>query len=165
MPSTRLLIVFLCISFLFSCKQKTSEVNNQEINLSLNTFWWLQGAWDGGEYPDRYFQYWNVGSDSIIIGENLIVVQNDTLFYQDVKIIKRGSTIVYKTRPKWIYEQPYTYRIKVNKNGEHVFEDTSLEFPQRIVIALNEDGSLYYRLEGTINGQAAYEDFTLYKPE
>lgn len=161
------MICFVLFSFflILGCKQKSSVNESLAVDLDMKKFSWMQGAWTGGEIEDRFFQYWGVINDSVITGENLIVLQNDTLFFHSIRIFKKGHTIVYKTEPKWMFETPASYKIKVNSNGEHVFEALENEFPQRIIFVLNADGSMYYRLEGVISEQTHYEDFVLYKSE
>ncbi|MBN1187478.1 MAG: hypothetical protein JXB49_34700 [Bacteroidales bacterium] len=163
----RIRCVILCFLCCVACKPKPEPGNTplSSLDLDLSTMNWIIGTWQSEDGSNYAFQVWEKQNDSVFIANNIVVVDPDTIFNHSIKIQPVDNKIILEIIPNNEYEEPEKYLMIVNKNGEHVFENKMKDFPQRIIFVFNTDGSLYYRLEGSIEGQAQYQDFNLNKTE
>ena len=156
--------VILCL-LCIACKQKpeTGNIPLETSDFDLSKMNWIIGIWKSDSTNNFVSQKWQKQGDSVITAENIVIVDEDTIFNHGIKIYPVGNDVVLETKPAKWFEDEEKYMMIVNKNGEHVFENKMKDFPQRIIFIFNTDGSLYYRLEGSVEGKAQYQDFTLYK--
>lgn len=54
-----------------------------------------------------------------------------------------------------------SFKLVKHGEGEALFENPEHDFPQRIIYRLEKDGSLFARIEGTINGKERGVDFPM----
>ena len=158
--------VILCVMCI-ACKHKP-ETGNASLgpsNFDLSKMNWIIGSWKSDSTTSFVRQKWEKQSDTLITAENITIVNEDTIFNHFIKVYPVGNNVILETKPAKWYEDEEKYMMIVNKNGEHVFENKMKDFPQRIILYFNTDGSLYYRLEGSVEGKPQYQDFTLYKKE
>jgi len=142
---------FFCvvILFLFSC-----NTNNNTVS-----FQWLEGKWEGKINDSMLiFEEWNTSNDKILSGTGGMCVKNDTVFAEKIFILKKDNNYYYRAEVKE-NEQPVDFAYMQTTNDSIVFENTTHDFPQRIVYYYKTAGKLYAHIDGTIKGKYRKEIF------
>lgn len=137
---------------------------NRSVKLEFQKMAWLEGLWTNPDDSIHIFTLWRRPNDSILSGSSWQMKGKDSIPVQINEISSVNEDISLSIE-SFGNNDGYSddYVLVTNKNGEHVFESASKDFPKRIIYKLNPDGSLYIRLEGTTDGQARYQEKILTK--
>jgi hypothetical protein len=151
------LFIFTFLMFM-SCSRQNSGSNQQEN--SDRKFAWLIGTWSNSSPEGSLYEIWNVENDSALAGFNFMLVNNDTVFYERIRIEKSGHDWHYIPVVKNQNDgMPVTFTLISESDGKFIFENKLHDFPQRIVYFHKSTDSLHAWIEGMDKGKFRQEDF------
>ena len=120
---------------------------------------WLSGCWER-THGDRHIQeQWMAPAGGVMLGMSRTVEAGALREYEYMRIEEQGGGLVFIARPSG-QEGASFPSISVTAS-KVVFENPAHDFPQRVIYARGEDGSLQARIEGAMDGKAQGVDFTL----
>lgn len=154
------------IIFLFSCspQPKKEEITDKKTNTNLQKFEWLLGTWTNITPEASLFEIWDETNDSAYTGKSYMIVNNDTTFFEKIKLEKRGGSFFYiPTVNNQNSNQPVMFKLISELNGNFIFENKEHDFPQRIIYNNGEPGILKAKIEGEDEGKFRTEEFVLKK--
>ena len=93
----------------------------------------------------------------LMVGMNRLVSSGRVRSFEFLRIQALGDTIAYLASPN--NRTPTVFPLKELGEKRVVFENLKHDFPQRVMYWLGDDGRLFARVEGMMNGKAAAEDF------
>ena len=142
-----------CAAFLFSCKEKTAEISE---------FAWLEGKWTGMQEGAEFFELWQPASGDKMHGLGGGVMNNDTIFSEEVSIEKREDGLYYTAN---VSENgaPVSFKFTGYKQDSAVFENPEHDFPQRIVYFKGPADKLYACIDGKQKGAYNKVEFSFTK--
>lgn len=148
------IIILFFITMFSSC---TSLEKNQN---SLEEFTWLLGRWSNISDEGRFYEIWTRSNDSVFIGESFLIVDQDTVFAEEIILKGDSKGIFYEPKVKGQNdEKPVNFQL-ISSKGKWVFENKEHDFPSRIIYSNPSDDSLYARIEGNQNGKFRKEEFS-----
>jgi len=80
--------------------------------------------------------------------------------FEFLRIVESDAGIHYISKPSQNKEESAFKLVKSSAN-EVVFENSTHDFPQRIIYRLTKPDALSSRIEGTMNGKASGVDFPM----
>lgn len=154
-----LTLIFL-VMVLFACRTRQEQQSAREdARQEFARMKWLQGIWQQQNDSAESYQEWIMPNDTTIEETSWVKKASDSSATEKFLIQQEDDGIIMSvTLPEQEGAAPLYFHLVSNKNGEHVFEDQSNKYPQRLIIRLNPDGSLYYRQEGMVDGQSHFNE-------
>ena len=126
---------------------------------------WMEGLWKEATDSITAYHQWHFTDDTDLEETGWMVKTRDSVWLEKMNIhADEEEGIVLEYEKQGLNEGiPYGYRLVKNRNGEHVFENQSHKFPERIIILLRPDGAMYVRTEGNISGENHYNELMMNK--
>jgi hypothetical protein len=146
-----LYIVFLVLPLINACSGAQ--------NLSMHKFDVLLGSWERIEGNSRFIEHWTKTNDNLYQGSSVEIIKGDTVFAENIDLIKKGSSIYYIVSFPTIATAPVSFQLVSTKPW--TFENKENDFPQRIVYQRPVKDSLKAHIEGTSDGNFQKIEFPM----
>jgi hypothetical protein len=118
---------------------------------------WLAGSWARDSAGTRSEEHWMAARGGLMAGMNRRVSGGRARSFEFLRIQALGDSIAYLASPN--NRTPTVFPLKELGEKRVVFENPKHDFPQRVMYWLGSDGRLFARVEGTMDGKPAAEDF------
>ena len=150
LPTMKLLIALIVVGSMLG---RTDQAPKP----TLDDLAWLAGSWVGTVRGLDMEEHWTAAKGHSMIGIHRDVREGRTLAFEFLRIEQQGDQIVYLSMPNG--RSPATaFPLREVTGTRVVFENPTHDFPQRILYW--KDGTdLRARIEGTMNGKAASEEW------
>ena len=123
----------------------------------LSVLAWMEGHWIGKDGAVDVEELWLGPKGNTMLGLHRDVAGTRTRMFEFLRIEATTEDITYWASPKGRTATPF--RLK-EVNGQHAtFENPQHDFPQRIIYWLDKEGALHAKIEGTMNGKAASQEW------
>ncbi len=121
---------------------------------------WLSGLWEGDDGKLAMEELWlpPKGGMMAAIHRDYSIAKGKTVSFEFLRIEETRDGLVYLAMPQGRPATPF----KLVEGGPErlVFENKAHDFPTRILYWRTPDGLLHARIEGTMKGQPASEEWT-----
>jgi hypothetical protein len=118
---------------------------------------WMSGSWSGTARGIEMEEHWTAPRGDSMIGVHRDVAKGRTASFEFLRIEQQGDQIVYLSMPNG--RSPATpFPLKEVSGTRVMFENPTHDFPQRIIY-WKDGADLRARIEGTMNGKAASEEW------
>ena len=121
------------------------------------TLSWMSGRWAGSQGGTEMEEIWTAPRGGTLLGVHRDVKDGRTVSFEFLRIEAVPEGLTYFASPQGRPATPF--RAVENAKGRVVFENREHDFPTRILYWLGGDGTLHARIEGTLRGQAASEEW------
>ena len=139
-----------------SGRQESARIN------SLMQLDWLLGSWANLSDEGNFYEEWARDNDSSFSAYSFMTISGDTIFSESVSLVMKSFDVFYIVSvDNQNEEQPVSFKLVSNHNGEFIFENKEHDFPQRINYKNPAPDSLHARIEGTINGKFSQQEFPM----
>jgi uncharacterized protein DUF6265 len=119
---------------------------------------WMAGNWRGVQGGVEMEEFWQAPKANTMLGLHRDVARGRTVSFEFLRIEATAEAITYWASPRG---RPATaFRLIEQKEKRVVFENATHDFPQRVIYWLGDDGALHAKIEGTMNGKPAAEEWT-----
>lgn len=136
-----------------------SSAHAQPAKPSINDLSWLAGCWEANVRGRKVNEHWMKPGGGIMLGMARTVSQGKAAEFEFTQIREdKDGSIYYVAKPSGQAEASFKLVILKNKKMA-VFENPQHDFPQRIIYSRLSDGSLFARVEATVNGQLRGIDY------
>jgi len=122
---------------------------------------WMAGNWSGVQGGVEMEELWQVPKGNTMLGLHRDVAGGRTVSFEFLRIEAKPDGILYWASPGG--RPAIEFRLIELKGTRGVFENAKHDFPQRIIYWLGDDGALHARIEGTMKGKSASEEWTWQK--
>jgi hypothetical protein len=119
---------------------------------------WLAGNWSGVQGGVEMEEFWQEPKGNVMLGLHRDVTGGKTVSFEFMRIEATAEAITYWASPRGRPATPF--RLIEQKGKRVVFENAKHDFPQRVIYWLSDDGALHAKIEGTMNGKPAAEEWT-----
>ncbi len=124
----------------------------------LVVFAWLDGCWRGSVNQREYREHWLPLRGNLMLGVSHTVRGDKTQDYEYLRIENRPDGMFYVDQPSGNKAKENAYKFMGRtldtadgRNDEiFTFENTAVEFPQRIIYRRGSEGWLYATVEGKV---------------
>jgi Domain of unknown function (DUF6265) len=135
-----------------------SDVASLSPTANVATLSWMSGRWAGTQDGTEMEEIWTTARGGTLLGLHRDVKGDKTVSYEFLRIEAVPEGLTYFASPQGRPATPF--RAVENGKGRVVFENREHDFPTRILYWLAEDGKLHARIEGTLRGQPASEEWS-----
>ena len=150
MRTNMIVIAILCLSLLGLVRQASAAVTLSELA-------WLTGNWTGLQNGLDMEESWLAPKGNTMIGVHRDVKDDRTVSFEFFRIEATAEGITYWASPKGKPATPF--RLIESSGKRVVFENAQHDFPQRVIYWLADD-NLHAKIEGTLHGKTASEEWT-----
>ena len=126
--------------------------------MDLSGLTWMAGNWSGVQGGVEMEEFWQQPKGNTMLGLHRDVAGGRTVSFEFCRIEATPEAITYWASPGGRPATPF--RLIEQKGKRVVFENAKHDFPQRVIYWLDDDGALHARIEGTMNGKPASEEWT-----
>jgi hypothetical protein len=112
---------------------------------------WPAGHWAGSEEDVSSEEWWTSMAGGVMLGLHRDVSRSEQAFFEYLRIVEREDGIVYIAQP--LGRPPTEFSLKEVGKEHVVFENSTHDFPQRIIYRVSRQGSLVVRIEGEVDGE------------
>ncbi len=165
MKYIKISLLILILTLFYNCHfNKQALQQKASAGEEFHKMAWMEGLWSNPDDSVHSFILWQRKNDTVFTGSGWEMRGKDSIPSEIDEISNSSDEILLSMEVFGKNDgNPSEYKLVSNKNGEHVFENTSNDFPKRIIYILKPDGSLYFRMEGTSDGQERFEEKKLTK--
>ncbi len=118
---------------------------------------WMSGSWASDSAGTRIEEHWMAPLGGEMVGMHRDVVRGRAVSFEFFRIVADSQGVAYMTSPRG--RPALRFGLKELSSKKVVFENARHDFPQRILYWLGTDGRLHARIEGTMRGETASEDW------
>jgi Domain of unknown function (DUF6265) len=120
----------------------------------------LAGTWKMETAKGILYESWEKLNDSTLKSRSYKVMDKDTVWLEQVKLVKREGKISYiPVVQRQNNNEPVAFVLKKIENNIYIFENAAHDFPQRIIYTLPQNNLLHAWIEGEVNGQVKRIDY------
>lgn len=120
---------------------------------------WLAGCWESTAGDRRTEEHWMAPGGGMMLGMSRTVVKEIAREFEQMRIHQKDGRLVFTAHPSGQAED--SFDATELTSSRVVFENPAHDFPQRIIYARAQDGSLLARIEGVKGGEPRGVDFPM----
>src|SRR4030095_8957852 len=124
----------------------------------ISSLTWLTGNWTGTKNGGEMEELWLAPKGNTMLSVHRDVKNNRTVSFEFLRIEATADAITYWASPRGKPAVPF--KMIESENKRVVFENAEHDFPRRIIYWQSDDGSLHAKIEGTLQGKPAAEEWT-----
>ena len=133
-------------------------VRVSESATDLSALTWMTGHWAGVVDGLEMEELWLQPKGNTMLALHRDVKAGRTVSFEFLRIEGTPEGITYWASPRARPATPFRMIELLDKRV--IFENAEHDFPRRVIYWLGDDGSLHARIEGTLNGKPASEEWT-----
>ena len=118
---------------------------------------WMSGRWAGSQDGMESEEVWTSAKGGSLLGIHRDIKGGRTVSFEFFRIEVVPEGLTYFASPQGRKATPF--RAIESSGSRAVFENKQHDFPTQILYWLGEDGKLHARIEGTLHGQPASEEW------
>ena len=108
------------------CKEKNKG--------NLNSVNWFLGSWSNTSKEGKLVEVWQQVTDSSFYGNGSFIINNDTVFSENIRLIDSAGKLFYIVSVKDQNKgEPVAFQSTKIAEDEIVFENPAHDFPKKIV--------------------------------
>ena len=123
----------------------------------LDALAWLAGSWSGTDNGIETEEHWTVPKGKLMLGMNRTFRKPDKSAFEFMRIVETDSGLSLIAQPGG--KSPTEFPAKEVGDKMAIFENPDHDFPQRVIYRLDDQGRLSARIEGTIQGKKAFQEW------
>lgn len=161
-----ILISLLLIVSMTSCKKESQiEVfgikTKKEFNQLKKASWFI-GNWENISKEATFKEFWNKKNDSTYFAESIVIVEKDTVFYEQMDLFQKSDSLIMKISVKnQNKEKPVSFYLTKANENELTFENPKHDFPTKIVYSKITNDSIVGAIYGKKEGKEMSEIFPM----
>ena len=134
------LVGFIIVFFQLSCSNNSGSekfnIHETESKINLD---WLIGNWErtNDEAGQKTFENWRKDSAEIYIGEGFTLAENDTIFIEDLKIMKIDD--IWNFEVTGVNESPTYFKFINDTENSFTCENKLNDFPKTIMYSFDNN--------------------------
>jgi hypothetical protein len=146
-------IIGLAVLMLFGARAGVSAPATD-----LSALQWMAGNWTGTKDGVEMEELWQAPKGNSMLALHRDVKDGRTISFEFLRIEAAPDGITYWSSPRGRPATPF--RMIELGDKRVVFENAEHDFPRRIIYWMTDDGSLHAKIEGTLKGQPASEEWS-----
>ena len=152
------IITALSIVLLLLGTLSTSDARSSFSPANISSLTWLTGNWTGTKDGVEMEELWLAPKGNTMLSVHRDVKNGRTVSFEFLRIEATADAITYWASPRGKPAVPF--KMIESENRRVVFENAEHDFPRRIIYWQGDDGSLHAKIEGTLQGKPAAEEWT-----
>ena len=126
-------------------------------NSKLDSLEFIIGKWETKSGIGTSYETWTRVNDTLFEGNALYIINGDTAFTEELKIVFSNNEINYIALPNG--QEETAFKLVKAESKKAVFENPTHDFPNRISYTRTYEDSLSAIVEGKVDGQEVINKF------
>lgn len=148
------------LSVLIGLAAICAEARAQKLNHDFEKLHLLVGTWRMETSKGALYETWQKVNDSTLSGHSYRLNGKDTVVLEQVDLIRRKGNIQYIPVVKdENNNEAVIFTLSTMENDIYTFENSTHDFPQKVVYTLPADKMLYAWIEGNTDGKLKRIDY------
>ena len=124
----------------------------------ISTLAWMAGNWTGTQDGVEMEELWQRPKGNTMLAVHRDIKDGRTVSFEFLRIEATAEAITYWASPR---ARPATPFKMIEQSSQRVvFENAEHDFPRRIIYWMTGDKMLHAKIEGTMGGKPASEEWT-----
>lgn len=151
--SVKILLSLIIVIISTSCNNKYSKIEKAN---------WFIGDWENVSDEGSFREIWTKKNDSIYSGLSIVVIEQDTVFYENVSLEQQNDSVFYNVSVKGQNkEQAVSFYLTSSDNNKLVFENPNHDYPSKITYSKVSKDSIVAEIFGLKDGKKITESFPM----
>ncbi len=151
--SLKILLYLIIVIIVTSCNNKYSKIEKAN---------WFIGDWENVSDEGSFREIWTKKNDSIYSGLSIVVIEQDTVFYENVSLEQQNDSVFYNVSVKGQNkEQAVSFYLTSSDNDKLVFENPNHDYPSKITYSKVSKDSIVAEIFGLKDGKKITESFPM----
>lgn len=151
--SLKILLSLIILIISTSCNNKYSKIEKA---------YWFIGDWENVSDEGSFREIWTKKNDSIYSGLSIVVIEQDTVFYENVSLEQQNDSVFYNVSVKGQNkEQAVSFYLTSSDNNKLVFENPNHDYPSKITYSKVSKDSIVAEIFGLKDGKKITESFPM----
>ena len=149
----KILLSLIIVIIITSCNNKYSKIEKAN---------WFIGDWENVSDEGSFREIWTKKNDSIYSGLSIVVIEQDTVFYENVSLEQQNDSVFYNVSVKGQNkEQAVSFYLTSSDNDKLVFENPNHDYPSKITYSKVSKDSIVAEIFGLKDGKKITESFPM----
>lgn len=150
---TKVLLCFAIAVLLSSCNDNYSKLEKAN---------WFIGDWENTSDEGSFREIWTKKNDSIYSGLSIVVIEQDTVFYENMSLEQIKDSIFYNVSVKGQNkDQAVSFYLTSSDDDKLVFENPNHDYPSKITYSKVSNDSIVAEIFGLKDGKKITESFPM----
>lgn len=160
----KIILSLLCIVALLQSCKKYDAFGNEILFHELYKAHWLLGEWEQKDSVGVLKEIWKIKDDSTYTGASYFIIKKDTIHRETIELIQDKDFLIYTTSIKGQNDDNImAYKLTKDSDSLLVFENPTLEHPQKIQYNLKNDKAISVAITGVQLKKKSTEVYNLTK--
>ncbi|OCB78391.1 DUF6265 family protein [Flavobacterium crassostreae] len=152
--------LLLLLATALSCQKSQTNSSENTEKEKIKTSRWLLGTWENKGSDGTLKEIWNKVNDSTFAGQSYFIKAQDTIHFETIQLQQIDENLTYTSTTKGQNNnQPIAYKATNSSEKELVFENTSLNYPQKIRYTAIATDSLKIEISGMQQSKPSTERY------
>lgn len=149
----KILLSLIIVIIITSCNNKYSKIEKAN---------WFIGDWENVSDEGSFREIWTKKNDSVYSGLSIVVIEQDTVFYENVSLEQKKDSVFYNVSVKGQNkEQAVSFYLTSSDNDKLVFENPNHDYPSKITYSKVSKDSIVAEIFGLKDGKKITESFPM----
>ncbi|WP_396192138.1 DUF6265 family protein [Flavobacterium sp.] len=151
--SIKLVFTLAILTIITSCNNKYSKIEKAN---------WFIGDWENASDEGSFREIWTKKNDSIYSGLSIVVIEQDTVFYENVSLEQKNDSVFYNVSVKGQNkDEAVSFYLTSSDNDKLVFENPNHDYPSKITYSKVTKDSIVAEIFGLKDGKKITESFPM----
>jgi Domain of unknown function (DUF6265) len=149
----KFLLSLVILALITSCNDKYSKIEKAN---------WFIGDWENTSDEGSFREIWTKKNDSVFSGLSIVVIEQDTVFYENVSLEQKKDSVFYNVSVKGQNkDQAVSFYLTSYDNDKLVFENPNHDYPSKITYSKINKDSIVAEIFGLKDGKKITESFPM----
>lgn len=149
----KILLSIVTLTIITSCNDNYSKIEKAN---------WFIGDWENASDEGSFREIWTKTNDSVYSGISIVVIEQDTVFYENVSLEQKKDSVFYNVSVKGQNkDQAVSFYLTSSDNDKLVFENPNHDYPSKITYSKVSKDSIVAEIFGLKDGKKITESFPM----
>lgn len=149
----KILLSIVTLTIITSCNDNYSKIKKAN---------WFIGDWENASDEGSFREIWTKTNDSVYSGISIVVIEQDTVFYENVSLEQKKDSVFYNVSVKGQNkDQAVSFYLTSSDNDKLVFENPNHDYPSKITYSKVSKDSIVAEIFGLKDGKKITESFPM----
>jgi Domain of unknown function (DUF6265) len=149
----KILLSIVTLTIITSCNDNYSKIEKAN---------WFIGDWENASDEGSFREIWTKTNDSVYSGISIVVIEQDTVFYENVSLEQKKDSVFYNVSVKGQNkDQAVSFYLTSSDNDKLVFENPNHDYPSKITYSKVSKDSIVAEIYGLKDGKKITESFPM----
>lgn len=149
----KIILSIVTLTIITSCNDNYSKIEKAN---------WFIGEWENTSDEGSFREIWTKTNDSVYSGISIVVIEQDTVFYENISLEQKKDSVFYNVSVKGQNkDQAVSFYLTSSDYDKLVFENPNHDYPSKITYSKVSKDSIVAEIFGLKDGKKITESFPM----